>query len=600
MTGRVTAGLTRVLPLLVAATLALGACTTVPDGGSPQIVQPVGVQPQVDPVASPPPGAPPRDIVEGFLEAGADGAVDPHHNDARAYLTSDEGRTGWSDSTVTVVDHTQVQNFVPTKHKDGRAGTITVSGNEIGRLDNTGSYTPSLAGDGSSSGLATYNQTFGLKKVGGQWRIDSVQGPQGPGGLLVTATQFQTFRQYAVYFYDSTKQDLVPAARYTQLSDPTDVVPWLVQELAAQPPAGLSTGLPQNGPNSVKVDDSGDLSDPSHPVKVEIPGAGSLDRGNIDRLAAQVAATVQQVPQVDRVEITDGGKPVRVPAVRTAVFAAESMAGRFQPAASSKQLFYVRGGAVYQETGRRIPGRAGLGAYNLASVALTTAANSEALQIAGVRGPEGNATLDIPNPKVPGALVATSVHGELSRPSWAPGRKEVWIGDGNDLKRVTGPKSVQTVALNVLTGKTTGRVSAVRISPDGGRVALVLTTAHSSQIYVANIVRNTNHVSVTGLTPISPQGVAVTDVAWNDQLKLFATGHDLLLGYDDVYEVQCDGSIWNTRGTSGLPGAPESVTAASGAEAVVSSGDTLWQQQGTSWESLLNGENLGTNPVYSE
>jgi dipeptidyl aminopeptidase/acylaminoacyl peptidase len=180
---------------------------------------------------------------------------------------------------------------------------------------------------------------------------------------------------------------------------------------------------------------------------------------------------------------------------------------------------------------------------------------------------------------------------------------EVWIGDDSDLKRVTGPgrKAVQTVALNVSQGKASGQVTAVRISPDGGRVALVLTAAGSSQIYIGNIVRNNNQVSVNGLTPISPQGVAVTDVAWNDQLKLFATGRDLLAGGEgQVYEVQCDGSIWNSRGNFELPGTPETVTAASGSEAVVSVGDTLWQQQGSTWQGLLNGENVGTNPVYLE
>ncbi len=149
-------------------------------------------------------------------------------------------------------------------------------------------------------------------------------------------------------------------------------------------------------------------------------------------------------------------------------------------------------------------------------------------------------------------------------------------------------------------GKAAGQVVAVRISPDGTRVALVLKSQGSSQIYVGNIVRGTSEVSVNDLQPVSPQGVEVTDVAWNDQLKLFATGSDLITGLNEVYEVQCDGSFWNSRGNQGLPGAPDAVTAASGSEAVVSSRGTLWQQQGTDWQSLLSGENRGTNPVYLE
>ena len=265
-------------------------------------------------------------------------------------------------------------------------------------------------------------------------------------------------------------------------------------------------------------------------------------------------------------------------------------------------MYFVHEGAVFQESGRRIPGKVGLGGYDLTSVAVTTAPSSGALQVAGIRGSGSDKTLDMPNPAVPGALVATTVHGDLSRPSWAPGRHEVWIGNGSDLERVTGPRSVQNVALNVSSGKASGTVAAVRISPDGGRVALVLKTAESSQIYIGTIVRNANQVSVENLQPISPQGVRVTDVAWNDELRLFATGLDTISGdvFGQVYEVQCDGSLWTSRGSGGLPGTPQSVTAAADSEAVVSVGNSIFQQQGSTWSALLDGESEGTNPVYLE
>ncbi len=123
-----------------------------------------------------------------------------------------------------------------------------------------------------------YSSTFHLAKVKGQWRID-----QPPNGLLVGSDQFQAaFRQYAVYYYDSQGQDLAPAPRYTQLVDPADVVPWLVQGLAVQPPSGLSSALPQNGSDSIRATYP---ADPTQPITVEIPGAGGLNRANLDRLA---------------------------------------------------------------------------------------------------------------------------------------------------------------------------------------------------------------------------------------------------------------------------------------------------------------------------
>lgn len=584
------------VPAVAAALLlAVSGCTTIPDSSAPQIVQPIVVQPP-DVGSGPLPGADPRAIVQGFLTANGD-TVDPNHTAALEYLSPGERRQ-WNPATVTVVDHTQVRNVVFDKHKSGtpQSGTVTVTGDEIGTIDETGTYKPLLRGNGSGLGAVSLAQTYRLKQVKGEWRIDAL-----PPGLLVTSAQFELFHQYSVYFFDANDQILVPTPRWTQLADPKDVVPWLVEvQLAGQPPPTLSTGFPPGGADNVKVTYPADPSDPSQPVSIEVPGSSALAGDNLDRLASQLGATLQQVQLLDRIQITDGGKPVRVPIVGGTSIPVEAVAGRFQPEAPSKQLYFVHDGAVYEESGRRIPGKVGLGVYGLTSVALTVAPGSDALEVAGVRGTGSDETLDLPNPHVPGALVATTVHGALSRPSWAPGRREVWIGNGSDLERVTGPRSVQNVPLNVSSGKANGQVVAVRISPDGGRVALVLKTPDSSQIYIGTIVRNSNQVSVDNLQPISPQGVIVTDVAWNDELKLFATGGDTITGEHQVYEVQCDGSAWTPRGNSELPGAPESVTAASGSQVVVSTGSSIYEQQGASWRALLNGESLGTNPVYLE
>jgi hypothetical protein len=374
----------RTVSAFAAAALLLAACTTVPDSSSPQVVQQVGVQDPNGIINGPPPGAQPRAIVYGFLNAsGAADPNDPNLASARQYLTPGE-RAGWGDSTATIVDHTQVRNFAVAKHvPTGQTGTITVIGHQVvGTIDETGAYKPFLSGNGDGLGGSNYSQTFGLEKVNGEWRINSVR---PAAGLLVTSAQFESFHQYRVYFYDSNEQDLVPVARYTQLSNPTDLVPWLVQELAAQPPAGLGTELPQNGANSVKVSNITDPSDPTKPIRIEVPGADSLGRNSLGRLATQLAATLQQVLQVERLEITDGGKPVPIPGVG-AVFPVDSVSGRYQPEQPSRQLFYVHKGAVYQETGRRIPGRVGLGVYGLTSVALTTNPGSDALEVAGVRG----------------------------------------------------------------------------------------------------------------------------------------------------------------------------------------------------------------------
>ena len=581
---------------VAAAVLALAGCTTIPESSTPQVVQPVVVQSQ-DVVSGPVPHEDPRSIVQDFLTANSD-QHDPSYAAARSYLAKDE-RGHWNPAKVTIVDQTHVSNIVLDKTKPGAgpSGTITVTGDEIGTIDETGTYQPFLRGNGSGLDPVSLPLPYKLIKVNGEWRIASL-----PSGLLVTSAQFELFRPYPVYFFDANEQDLVPTPRYTQLADAQNVVPWLVKDqLAGQPPATLNTAFPPGGSDNVDVTYPADPSDPSQPISIEVPGASGLDGANLNRLASQIGATLDQVLPIDRIRITDGGTPVRIPVAGGPVFSASSVSGRYQPTAAGKQLYFVHDGAVYQDSGRRIPGKAGLGVYGLTSVALTVAP-SGALLVAGVRGKAPAETLDLPSPHVSGALIATTVHGTLSRPSWAPGRREVWIGDGPNLERVTGPKSVQNVSLNVPQGKASGRVSAVRISPDGGRIALVLSTIESSQLYVGTIVRNSNQVSVDNLEPISPQGIDVTDVAWNDQLKLFVTGRDKISGdpQGQVYEVQCDGSVWTPRGNVGLPGTPQSVTAASGSEVVVSTLNSIYQQQGATWRGLLNGESFGTNPVYLE
>lgn len=578
---------------LAAVLLTVAGCTTVPNSSAPQIVKPVAVDPGISTPSGPPLGAEPRSILEDFLQANGEG--DATHASARLYLAP---RTSWSDATVTVIDRPQVGNLVKLKRLPSgmQAGKITVTGRTVGAIDENGVYKPFLRGDGSGLGGVHFSQTYGLVQVRDQWRIDTL-----PPGLVVSSSQFDAFRQYAVYYLDGAGDDLAPVARFSQLTALSDIIKWLVTELAQQPPASLSTGLPPNGPaRQITTTVPPDPTDPNSPVVIEIPGASALDRGDINRLAAQIGATLQVLLQVDRIEITDGGTPVRIPAVGETVFPVESMSGRFRPSSPGSNLFYVRDGGVYEESGRPIPGRVGAGAYGLTSAALTVPRGSRAIQVAGVRGSGSGAVLDVPNPHEPGALVDTTVHGQLSRPAWAPDRKEVWIGDGTQLERVTGPRSVQTVPLDVATGKASGVVGAVRISPDGTRVALVLRTADSSQIYVGTIVRNATQVSVTNLAPISPQAVRVSDVAWNDELKLFAVGSDTRTGDSQVYEVQCDGSLWNPRDSNELPGAPDTVTAFANSEVVVSIGDTVWQQNGTSWQGLLDGETRGTNPIYLE
>ncbi|TAM90875.1 MAG: hypothetical protein EPN43_05115 [Jatrophihabitans sp.] len=571
----------RAAAVLAAGTvLALSGCSGVPSSSAPQIVKQLNVaQPPPEVGIAPEPGADPRSIVSGFLANNA--SDDPHHTGARAFLTPEE-KNRWSDTPqTTVVDSPQIGNFVN--------GSVTVTGHLVGTMDQNGEYTPSLQGTGNGVGGAPFTMSLGFKQVNGQWRIDTV-----PNGLVISAVQFaQYYQQRVVYLFDAAEQRIVPQPRYTTLTDPTALATWLLSQLIIQPGPSLSTALPsQPNASQVKVTMGKRL-------QVEIPGASQLDATTRDDMAAQVALTLDQAAPGAQMEITDGGNPVKIDRVGGPVFAAQQFAPLLNPANSAPALYYIRSGAVLDAAGNPVAGPAGTGGYDLRSVAIATTVSSSRLLVAGVTGAAAKARLLIGQSG--SALQPTSVTGDLSRPAWVPNADEVWVGVGPQVYRVSAAGGVQPVQLASAAGSVSGRIIALRFSPEGARVALVVVAADgTSQVWLGTVVRTPSSVRVADLAPISPLGIDVTDVAWNDELKLFAIGHDTRTLDAGVFEVQCDGSLWTDRGINNLPQAPDSITVAENVVAAVSAGGTVWVQRAGSWIGLNAAVTPGTNPVYQE
>jgi hypothetical protein len=409
---------------------------------------------------------------------------------------------------------------------------------------------------------------------------------------------FETnYHQYGVYFVDSTGRHLVPEPRYSEQTDSKLLVSWLVDALVKGPLSSAQGGPSNHLPSQTAPKPAVQFSPDGSLVKIEIAGASSLPAAERNRVAAEFGATLGQVSAIRSVEITDGGRPVTIPAVASAQFApgAVSQLYTLESAGATPNLYYLHKHVVYDSNSVRLPGR--INDYGLVSVCLSSRPDGT-VQAAGVRIENGHGVLDVGTTS---QLYRTTVKGALSRPAWAPDVDEAWIGAGSDLYRVSMPsRTVHHVALDVPPGSAKGTIVAVRLSPEGSRVALVLRTHGTSQIYIGEVVRNGSSVRVVNLAPISPQAVLIRDVAWNDQFKIFAIGTDKLLGGWGLWEMQSDGSLWTERSSSGLPQAPGSLTVAAGSVAVVSAGPTVWQQQASAWEPLSGDETDGRNPIYEE
>ena len=573
----------RLAAALAVLVVVLAGCTGVPSTSPPEVVTTVGGGEPVPSLAiTPPPGAGAREIVSDFLVAGT--YPDNNHAAARGFLTTAAVQS-WNDTPVTIVatDSVQVSNF-----KDG---TVVVNARKVGTLGQNGVYVPDLKGDGSGADQITVS--FGLREVNGEWRIDQIQ-----NGLIMKLADFQSvYHPIDLYFFDQAGQHLVPDLRFTAITDHALLASWLVGQLVLPPRPDLQA-------NNATAEYLPNQTDPTRvgvvlgsTAQVSIPGAARLSAAKLFNLAAQLSITLQ--PVAAQVSIVDSGKVVPIPQLGATSFTPAEFTTELGPVHGVPTLYYLNGGKVYDSSGAPLPGRA-QGQYELTSVALK-GTNPATMQLAGTAATGNQSWLYVGTAS--GGLQRTTVHGQLSRPAWAPDVPEVWVGDGATLYRAaSGHAKPVPVPVSTVNGTVSGRFAAVRFSPEGTRIALVVASPDgSAQVWVGAVLRPTGGtVSVVNLQQISPQGVSVTDVAWNGQLKLFATGHNIATGESGIYEVQVDGSLWTPRGNGNLPGPADSITIAEVQNAWVSTGQTVWVQSGFSWTSPRGGQTPGTNPVYTE
>lgn len=577
------------LSVLVAAAIVLAGCTDVPSGGSPQTIGPAaeGVGSSDAPSGPYPSSA--RDVVSAFIAANGTGSITA----SKRYLTPELQRS-WHPTATTILRDISIGTY-RTGHP------ITVFGRQVGSLDASGAFLPNLHGTGASQPVQP--PAYRIKFVDGAYKISSL--PPRNVGLVVSEEQFTSnFSPRTLYFYDLANRYLIPDLRYSAISDPNRLATWLVSQLITGPQANVASavgtaGLPIGTVSRPAAVHIGSL------VDVDIPGAAQLGSTERDRLAAQISETLAGALASAPITISDDHRPIDIPAANGTQFTSSLFDDSVEPPEPAPEIYYLRNGAVVDSSGTPLSGSGVNGVRELlVSVALTEPAEAGATQdlsVAATAVLGKDLRLYVGTQLAP--LVKTSVHGNLSRPAWAPDRNEVWIGDGTKLLRVVVDDTGIHVDPVTLPLQVQGeRVLAVRLSSEGSRIALVMR-GESDQVWVGPIVRTSRSVSIDGkLAAISPVGVDVTDVAWNDPVKLFAVGAIKRGDEPRQFEMYVDGSGWTMRQTTGMPpDTPDSIAAATGALAWASVDGTVWRQPNSfQWSSPGTGQTKGTAPVYLE
>lgn len=462
------------LALLLAASLA--GCVSVSNGG-PVLAYPITQgpgagqsQPYPQAVAQQPrAGWQPDDIVEGFLAAAA--SLGAQQQIARDYLTTD-GNRGWTPGWSAIVYSSEptIQQTVYTGTGSKKQATVTIGGQVQATLSGNGGYAVPSAS--TAGGVPGGRPTFTLRQVGGQWRISSA-----PQYLLLTSYQFQyDYQLRNLYFFDPTYSYLVPDPVYVPLeaTAANQILNGLVRDLIH--PAGdwLSGGATKTAfpKNTTTI---GDVTLNGGTAAVNLGGGMKLNNATLlQQVSAQLLWTLtgsgQNGPAVQSVELSVNGKPWTPQSNDLNPVQQLHQSDRYAPPTGASSLFY------YVNSAGNLVSSVGLQSKPQKILHLGTGYSQIAVS------PDGDYVAAVRNGSlfigpIAGPLVPRAGSGYTSI-SWDPD-DDLWATSGGQIVMLHGaadPNQPQgkPVPVTVQGSENDGPYTALRVAPDGVRVAVIV------------------------------------------------------------------------------------------------------------------------------
>lgn len=487
--------------------LVLSGCVGLPSSGPVTRGLPVGEAPAAPDFLyrpdRPAPGASAEEIVAGFLAAGTSPASD--WEIARLFLAPEaewdpsEAVTIEAQGSRTVTGPAAEASADAPASADPQPGDvqeISVTTLVEADVDATGLYRPAERGAGEVSLAFTLE-----RQENGEWRIT-----RAPNGIVIDENDFpNVYRSYALMYYDPSWTYLVPdvrwfpyrsgsAARIVRALVDGSPSPWLAGSVATAFPeqlalASAAVTLTAQGVAQIELDQ----------------GAVGLDPTTIARMQRQLLASLQfaSVTSVD----------LRVGATSIAQLPADAAS----TAVDARPLVVVNEGAGFLDGGDLDPLAAPVSDAVLAAEpdALTLARGGGGLVLRDgdgrvVRvGPDGETRVEDDRDE----LIAPSLDPEgivWSVPRSAPAELRATFVDGEALQ-----------VANAWPGAT--RVSALRVSRDGARVAANVTIGQTEWVVVSGIVRGAGAIALSEPLRVAPLEAPASSLDWLDDATLGAT-----------------------------------------------------------------------------
>ena len=538
--------------------------------GGRQVSGAIQVQPP-----GPQQGAPPDQVVSGFLDAESD--PDRSHAIARSFLVP-ERRSGWDDAAGVLVYDLNTRTLV---QDDQDPGKIVMTADLLGRIDRSGAYTAYDPGQ-------TVRETYHLRLVGTTWGIEAL-----PQGLRLSPGQRdRSYRWQSVYFlshsYGETSDHPHLVADPVFLPVALDPAQFLVSRLLA----GWSSGL-GGGAVETAVPPGTSLRSPvttaGGTVTVDLAmGNCQLSTSVGQHLSAQLVWTLRELgPSFLRLALLCRGRPLAVEGASSvqdrgtwADYDPDALGGRAQG-------YYIDQRSVRALDGAVTGGPASDGRQPVDAAAVSPGSSLALLTV------EGGSTVLRTGPLLGPTYAIRLRQPGLSSPSWGSGEQGVWLLENGPVSTVllapnrpdVAPRPVHVEGVPGL-----GKLRSLRVSRDGARIALVAGPDDDPRLYLGRIEpRGPGGVEVAGLRVV----VGLHDVhgvAWDTGRSLVALGRVGAIGPLPV-RVAVDGSSVVRIVRQGLEQVqPTSVTAAPALPVIVGAlaggQDRLFRDNGAVFAAL--------------
>ncbi|MFD3697268.1 LpqB family beta-propeller domain-containing protein [Streptomyces sp. NPDC058646] len=585
----------------------LAGCASMPDHGE---IRPLeasqGVDSQVRVFSVPPADkASAAEIVDGFLEAMT--SDDPQLETARQYLTEEAAESWKPGSAVTVLsaglDRRSVQG-----EKDPSGPRWKVTGRKLATVDERSAYQPETGG-------GQYEEYLQLVQENKQWRIASP-----PNSLVLSESDFQRIYMPVNKYYFAGGTLVADQVYVRQRSDPEsrmDPTTQTVQSLLAGPSKWLGPVVASSFPTGTELrPGTKSLSyDGQNTLRVPLNDkADNVTQPQCQKMATQLLYTVKELTasRLERVELLRSDAKSSSLCVVTEA-AAAGIANRVR---GPEYQYYVDSESRLVRMKLDVTSEDQQAQAERVPMPLPAGFKTEAAAVshderrAAVVSDEGRGLYVVPL-SASGAMppVAVTSKGSklngLSSPSFdAAG--DVWVADRDPqhagLWRVPAATGIaQKVQVAGLDG---GRITSLRVSSDGVRIALLVERDGSRKnLFIGRIERpdvkgDLSAVSVRELRPAAPQMAEVTAMSWAPRGRLLVVGRESR-GVRQARYMLADGSMV----AGSLPGATGLIEVAASEDeakpgpvvAYLEDDGIVWLPPGAQWRTVAAD---GRAPVY--